>query len=78
MATNSFTSLPVADRQVQLNAVLVPAVKRLPLRIRRNHAIMGSLTKFTWELFNTAPKKVTQASLIKHGRSLEVLWQMKG
>ena len=66
----NFNTLPVAERQLQVNAVLVPATKRLPLRIRRNNTVMGQVVKFVWDSLKNG-QKLTQAAVQKAARSLE-------
>ena len=69
---NSFTSLPVAERQAKVNALLVPACKRLPLRIKRNPAIMGDLVRDVWAELKIG-SRVTQAGIIRMARNQERL-----
>ena len=63
----NFNTLPVAERQLQVNSVLVPAVKRLPLRIRRNASVMGQTVKFVWDGLKNG-HKLTQAAVRKAAR----------
>jgi hypothetical protein len=67
---NKFNELSVADRQAAVNAVLVPATKLLPARIRRNPAVMGKVVAFVWTQFKTGVK-VTKTAIARQAKSLE-------
>ena len=63
-----FTSLPIAERQAKVNALLVPAVKRLPLKIRRNPYVMGDVVRGVWAEL-TIGSHLTQAGIIRGARN---------
>ena len=65
-----FNTLPVADRQAAVNAVLVPATQRLSKRVRRNPAVMGKLVAFVWSQFK-ADAKLTKTAVIRQAKALE-------
>lgn len=64
-----FNNLPVADRQAQVNALLIPATKRLPKAVKRNAIAMGAAVKFVWASLQTQTKPPSQAAIMRQARS---------
>ena len=68
---NTFNSLPLAERQAKVNALLADVTKRLPLRVRRNAKVMGALVKTVWAKLK-ADSRVTRTALARLAREMDL------
>ena len=65
-----FEDLSLAQKQAAVNAVLIPAARRLPKRFRTRPKIMGPLVAYVWEAFKSG-QTPTQADLLRRAKALE-------